>query len=294
MDKSVYGLGVYISNLFAHFYFIMKVLQRGNFKNEIKKTSEGNAVVLANGPSLKKELPLMKERYKDADFVVMNMFALSEYFLELKPKHYCFADPMFYHDYTPQLQQIKETFRILNEKVDWKMTIYAGFSAKNGTELFKAYSNITNKNITFITVKNTIYRGPEVFRNFYYTKNLSIPVIANVSILSVYVALMNGYKNIYVYGIDHDLCHNFYVNDDNQFCISFTHFYDKDNNLQEKLMPWIPTVKGESTKVARVMRDIHLQFASHDELEDLSHLLHAKIWNCTKPSLVDSYERRKH
>ena len=39
------------------FHFILEVVYNGNFNSKLKKSTVKTAVVLANGPSLKKELP---------------------------------------------------------------------------------------------------------------------------------------------------------------------------------------------------------------------------------------------
>jgi len=75
------------------FHFILEVVYNGNFNSKLKKSTVKTAVVLANGPSLKKELPKLThaDEFKNVDFIVLNYFANEAIFFQIKPKHYCFA-----------------------------------------------------------------------------------------------------------------------------------------------------------------------------------------------------------
>ena len=99
----------FIKNTIEFLYFLFNVIKNKNFKNNIKNNYSGTVAVLANGPSLKEVLPtiLTDKEFKEVDFVVLNFFAVEKTFFNIKPKHYCFADHMFF----------KETHRATRTKI---------------------------------------------------------------------------------------------------------------------------------------------------------------------------------
>ena len=75
----------------AHLLFQTK----GNLKNPLKKVYSGKVAMLANGPSMKNVLPrLTTDEFKNTDFIVLNFFGSMDIFTQIRPKHFCMADPM--------------------------------------------------------------------------------------------------------------------------------------------------------------------------------------------------------
>lgn len=52
--------------------------------------------ILANGPSLNDTLTRHKDILKETECVAVNMFAYTDFFIEIKPLWYVLADPAFF------------------------------------------------------------------------------------------------------------------------------------------------------------------------------------------------------
>lgn len=267
-------------------YFLILFLKYKSFKNHIKKEYSGTVAVLANGPSLKEVLPNIStdEEFKNVDFIVLNFFAFENIFFEVKPKHYCLADPMFFKA-THRLDNVLKLFKILDENVDWKMSIYI---PKHYIPDFKSFSKIKNKNISIVGVNNTPYYGFEKYRNFFYKKGLAIPIIGTVANLAIYVGINLGYNRLNLYGVDHTFFDSLCVNDNNEICNREAHFY---SNGKSVLMPIKRNDNDEIYKMSYYISSISVMFKSHDLLQNFAKYMNVNIENQTGCSLIDSYNR---
>jgi hypothetical protein len=245
--------------------------------------------VLANGPSLNEVIPYLavNDEFKNSDFIVMNFFAFDEAFFKIKPKHYCLADPVFMQsEYIVKKEQVLELFKILQEKVDWDLIVYMpGYALKNHL----SYSKLTNSFISYIPLNIVEYTGYEALRFFFYKNGLAAPTVQSVANMAIYVALNTGYSHINLYGVDHTYFDSLCVNDDNQLCNRTRHFYD---NSQEDLLKPIMRCDDMIYKISDYINDVSRIFRSHDILSAYAKFLHAKVLNCTKRSMIDSYERK--
>lgn len=286
MKKILKKVFCFFSDSISFLSFILEVIYNGNFISRLPKSSIKTAVVLANGPSLKKELPRLTKakEFKNVDYFVLNYFANEDVFFQIKPKHYCFADPMFFQ-YSHRQEEVKSLFKLLEEKIDWGINIYI---PSNLCKKFKDFSGFTNPNMKIVRINSTEFRGYEKFRNFFYKKGLSIPFIGSVVNLAIFVAINKRFKYINVYGVDHTFFDCIEVNNQNQLCIKQTHFYsDKD----AKSIPILRVDNGENLKISDHLFSVTKVFESHDYLYKYSKYLNIKITNYTKKSLIDSYDR---
>ncbi|NDV96118.1 hypothetical protein D0T84_14525 [Dysgonomonas sp. 521] len=276
----------FIKNSLNLIVFLIKLIFSGSFRNPIKKESLDTIAVLANGPSLKDVIPniLINEEFKNVDFVVLNFFAFDDIFFKIKPKYYCLADPMFFHE-NHRIKDVRKLFSILENKVNWNLSIFIPSPFYNK---FVSFSQLKNTNINIIKVNNLVYRGFPSLRNFFYKKGAAIPSINTVLILALYVSIQMGSKSIRLYGADHDLFKHVSVNDNNQLCSIDSHFYD------EKLTPLKPLRRNRDDKIWKIsdfLESMYLMFKSHDQLASFAIYSNIKIINCTKGSMIDSYER---
>ena len=56
------------------------------------------AVLLANGPSLKKDIQKVINEVDKSEIYVLNYFAVTKYFDEIKPENYVLTDRMFWNE----------------------------------------------------------------------------------------------------------------------------------------------------------------------------------------------------
>ena len=182
----------------------------------------------------------------------------------------------------------KKVLLILEEKVDWVMKLYI---PSHMYKQFIEYSGVKNKNILITRVNTTSYEGYDSLRHFFYKQGLAMPRIQTVANLSIFIALNCGYQKLELYGMEHTFFDSLCVNDENELCTKELHFYSGGD--ESVLKPIKRNDNDEIFKVADYLEAIMNMFKSHDLLAEYSKYLNSEILNCTKPSMIDSYERKK-
>lgn len=268
-------------------FFVIKLVLNGFAKNQILRKSNRSALILANGPSLSSVLPKITAAYKSGafdkfDIMVMNYFAFDPVFQQLKPSHYCLVDPMFYKD-THRRKEVRRLFDLF-EKVNWKMRIYILLP---NYKTFLNYSNLKNPNLEIIPINSLVYFGFERFRNFFYRKGWAVPNMINISVLAIYLGLIQGAKSTYVFGVDHNFFEGLAVGKDNVLVRKHGHFYESD----PKITPIFDNETGLKFTVAAFLQGNAQIFVSHGQLAQFAKSREQLILNCTENSLIDSYTR---
>lgn len=267
--------------------FLLTMLIRTNLKNPIVKRYSGTLTLLANGPSLKEVLPqLLTEKFKDTDFIVLNYFATSDIFTQIKPQHYCLADPMFFYP-NHREQEVRNLYSILNRDVDWEMNLYIPQSQQKA---FYGFANLKNPQIKVVPLNCVDYKGFECLRHYFYAWGLAMPPVNTVANMAIFIGINSGYKQINLYGVDHTFFDSLCINEKNELCNRDKHYYD---NGEATLKPIIRNDNSCVWKISDYIFAIGNMFKSHDLLAAYAHLKDVRIVNCTKISMIDSYEREK-
>lgn len=277
----------FIKDSLNFFVYIIILLRTDRLTNPLKKTNAGKTItLLANGPSLKKIIPQLftAPEFQNTDFVVVNYFANESVFWELKPQHYCLADPMFFKK-SHREKDALELYSKLNE-VNWNINLYIPENLKKN---FRQFSQLKNPYVQVIGINTVAYQGFEVFRNYFYKMGLAMPILYTVAHLGIYIGINSGYSRIRLYGVEHSFLESLCVNEKNQLCNRDRHFYDEGEiNLK-------PIIKNDSMdeiwKIADYLIAISNMFKGHEQLEAYAKFSFVKILNCTKGSYIDSYER---
>lgn len=269
--------------------FILRLCYRKSYANPFKRAYSGTVAVLANGPSLKEVLTRVETdvEFQNVDFIVLNYFAFEDVFFRIKPKHYCLADPMFFGDSHRKADAVR-LFSILQERVDWDLNIYV---PKSGLKSFRSFSKLTNPYLHIVALNTEEYAGYESLRFKFYKKGLSMPRIQTVANMAIFVGINSGYSRINLYGVEHTFLDSLCVNDKNQLCNKDKHFYDKE---EAQLKPIIKTdSQDEVWKIGDYLMAIAWMFKSHELLAAYAKYKNVRILNCTKGSMIDSYERTR-
>lgn len=278
--------------------FIIDIVRLPDFhfyKFPLKNKFNGKAYILANGPSLKKDLSEYDNSncFFDSNTFVVNMFALDSHFKKIKPMHYCLSDPMFYQDYKPKTEQIRKMYDILENEVDWEMYLYICFFTEKEYRKIISYSKITNPHIHFVKLNRKHCENLNSnWRNKLYSTGYFMPQDGTIANTAIYVALLEGYKNVEIYGCDHDMFRDFTVDENNRLCTYDSHFYDKEKPALKPFMNCL-TTDEKPFRVHEFFYIMSVMFKSHDLLQSFSEYLGAKILNCTPHSMIDSYPRKK-
>lgn len=259
--------------------FLLYLLRQHSFRNPIEKKFSGTLVVLANGPSLTTVLDRITtdEDFENVDFMAMNYMANTEKFWTIKPKHYCLTDPIFF---CPSGHEDESIAMYRNmEKVDWNMNIYI---PKYALKHFFSFSHLKNPYINVIALNTAPYLGFENFRNYFYKAGLSMPCSQTVAIQTIYVSIMLGYSLIKLYGVDHSYTVSLCVNDNNEVCRRYEHFYKSDDAELKPIGSDMVEFFSQGVKV----------FKGHKYLAAFAKYMNVCILNCTKGSFIDVYERK--
>lgn len=253
----------------------------------------GRINVLVNGPSLKDTFQAYDrgEVKLDQNSFMVNLSALDERFMKIKPMFYCLSDPIFYQDYEPKKEQVKKMYRIFNEQVDWDMNLYLCFGKEYEYDKFEKYANITNPHVTLVRMnRKYCSRLKPSLRHKLYKTGYFMPEDGTIANTAIYLSLLFGYKTIMLYGADHNMFLELAVNDQNQLCSLDSHFYDKE---KPKMKPFLNTCVdyGVPFRVHGFMYILYVMFNSHNLLRQFANYMGARIINCTPNSMIDSYER---
>lgn len=265
------------------YHYLKRWIKYGRCEYPYKPSSDNNSVrILATGPSLTKEIEDLRIKgllYHDPLFV-MNFFATTDLFVELKPTRYCLADPVYFKKETINDEKFNNLFRRIEESVSWDMRLYVpNVSIKIARRIFK------NPRITLIPISTLHFEGFESKRNLFYKRGIATPSFVNVLIMIEYICLNEGFKKIYLYGADHTFLNNLIVDDDNVLRVEDTHFYGSEKvyaAVHKDGTPW---------SVSEFVYDKYLTFVEHEVMRKYADYLGVEIINCTKCSWIDAYVR---
>lgn len=267
----------------------IKLLKVGNpyspyaYKQRCEKGKK--LAILANGPSLKDAIEKIEncKDFADVDFSVMNYFATERLFKIIKPKYYSLADPMFFKK-DSRYDNVMNLFKILNEEVDWPMTLYIPNSISYSK--FLEYSKLCNQYITIVPIWHVFSNSTTTVKNYFFKKGLSSPHFITVALLSIYTGINNGYKHIDLYGADMTFFDSLHVNEKNQLCYKYSHFYDNKTEYRR-----VTFDDAQPCKISYYIKGISRMFIGYDELADYAKYVGTTIINHSPISLLDCFPR---
>lgn len=289
-----------MKKIIKQLYLILKYFYGAKPWNFHKFPYEGKftnktAYVLVNGPSLKNTFELYDKGIIsiDSNSFMVNLSALDSHFNKIKPKHYCLSDPMFYQDYLPKKDAIRKMYDILEKEVTWDMNVYLCFQSDKECEKLINYSRVTNSHIHWVLMNRKHCSGLyKPFRHWLYKKGWFMPEDGTIANTAIYLALLEGYKEVRLYGADHNMFLEFCVNDNNELCSYDAHYYDK-GPAKMKVFKNTCITEDKAWRVHEYMYVLYVAFYSHDLLRQFADYLGARVINCTPGSMIDSYEREK-
>lgn len=277
IKKIIKSFVLFGGNILATVRWFLYAMREGDWHNYITiKLYEKPLCILANGPSLKKDIDDVAK--KDYDFCVVNDFYKSPYYKEIQPRYHVLADPLYFTNYS----EIEPILQI----ADWELYLYVPYYA------YKRYSflrKIENKCIHVLPYHLMSYGGFKSIEFFLYKKGLSMPRPQNVLVPAIFNGINAGYKDIIIYGADHSWTEGIRVNDLNQVCLADTHFYDQ---TKISLNPWRKATEGRAIyKMHEILRDLAKSFESYHRLKSYAEIQGCHIVNKTKGSYIDAFDR---
>ena len=246
-------------------------------------------IVLGNGPSLAAELRKDLVFFKENDTMCCNEFVHSDYYEVIKPKYYVFLDPAYFRktDVKTVNEEMAQTFKHLNEKTTWPLIIIMKVVGKDWN-FFMDLPKL-NKNINIVYFYNNSIVSPEKIKYYFYKKNRAMPMLYNVLGVSIFFGLNMGYKKIFLAGADHSWHNDLVVKNNNKLYWKNSHFWDQE---EADLTPiWVDSYQKKTFKTYEILTSLSYTFSGYFELEKYSKYLNSKIYNITKGSAIDAFEK---
>jgi len=276
----------FLFQLFFNCYTISRYVY--NFNTLKKQVKRKNCSILANGPSLDEMIKEQSNELFENDLFCVNSFVQHTEFLKLRPKYLVWLDPLYFKDdISKEIEKIiKNDFIIINEFVNWDLTIFvpATDSAQR-----KMNNYVSNKNVSFVFMKSVEYDGFNNLKKILYNFNLSSIHAQNVLVRCIFLAINLNYKKINILGADHNWIENLTVNEDNKVCIRDVHF----NNQENKVLPYF---KGNNNsdvfKLHEILFLYSKMFLGYHQLREYSDYKNTLIINLNKKSFIDAFEKK--
>ncbi len=257
----------------------------------IQRTCD-NFVIIGNGPSLNDSLKEQRNEIVGNDCIVVNQFCKTDYYTEIKPKHYLIADPAYFGDIDSSTSRLKDivlsfTESIVN-KTTWDINLIVPSFAE-GSEFLKAIKKNTFIHVFFYNTANVV--TPISLQKKYeaWDKNLISPPAQTCLNTCVWLGVFLRYKNIYMIGADTTWIEQLHVDQEtNEVYTIDSHFYG------EKKVTLYADVEGKiPQKLHDELNCISRALEQYWELKEYADYTGVKVYNASKYSLIDAFERKK-
>lgn len=265
------------SLMYLQEWFLIKIFRRNFTFKQILRVQPRKVKILGNGPSLK-----LVSNVVDSDYCCVNHSLMSELFFRIKPKYFVTVDPMFFSKYF--LKEEEYIHRLLN--IDWNLiwfVPYANYSFAKS--LVKS-----NKNITVKWHPSGINLSMKIssIRDVLFKYGMAAPPAQNVLVAAIYDLLMDGYKQIELYGVEHSWLNLLSVDKENRVCLKDVHFYD---NKEVQLKPWY-RIDGGIFDMPTLLSTLAVTFGAYHDLQRFSTYIGGiEIVNMTPNSFIDAFKR---
>ena len=261
-------------------------LQRNDFKILITK---GRAMILCNGPSLQLDIETILNRRTGADVYCVNAFALSEYFIKLKPDFYVFADPMYWIDDINEdmKKNRKDTISVLLE-ANWPITVICPMSGMSF--LTNAFSESPHIKIIGVNRNECQFKIHSV-QMFALKYGLITPNFINVAILALWWCIVKKIPNIELYGADFSAHLELKVDQNTGEASTGTkHFYEtnKTNAMKKHHLKY---TKGPRRKMHERFFQVWQSFYQMYLLSELSKSKNLSLVNFSSNTNLDTIKR---
>lgn len=235
---------------------------------------EDSLYILGNGSSL--DIFLNSGKSFPYNMMVVNHFASSPMFNQLRPRHYIIVDNNLC--IAPEKHNSKQREILIQQFLDvkWEMNLFLpGDSSK---DLIKKLQS--NEYLNLVLFNRTRVSGFHAITDYLYDLKLGMPIPQNVSNAAVFCGIASGFRNIYLYGAEHSWTKSFDVDPDtHRVFMNDGHFYEKDNLRY--------LAKGEYKEW---LLAIYLALKSHEELRRYADKKGVRIINKSEKSFVDAYD----
>lgn len=251
------------------------------YKDHTRPRKLGDKIlILGNGPSVNL-FDKHKDFFEKYDLLVVNFFPLkNQAFWTLKPRYLCLLDPwcvnpVAFLEKGYKMSNVKECIDLINiieERVDWPLTIVSYASSEF------PYSNA---NISYVKLSNARLNWVDLKINRkMFLNNWAIPNAQGVIVCALYFAIIFGFREIALLGVEQSYLKGLEVGIDNRMYNIFSHFYEKETVKYYMTQ----TYESEIAAVLEIFKGIHFA-ADIAESEDI------KVTNYTINSYIQYFSK---
>jgi hypothetical protein len=276
---------MFLSLLKLFYYNSINIFKKNNIRNlSIFKNKKDNIYILGNGPSINDHIDdLITESYKN-DLIVVNNFGSSKFYGTIKPAYYIILDPAYWSDEVlDEFKADRKLFKDISNKTNWNLKIIVPYVAyKKISSQFNGHKFISVYFYNHTIIPYDWYTNlvEKMYSNMFCT-----PRLQNVISASIFISITLGYKNVYLFGVDHSWLLDIIVDQENRVCWRENHFYNVAN--------YRPHIKsnGEIYKLHELLFDYGEVFKSYHILSKFAYSQKCNILNCTKNSFIDAFKK---
>lgn len=271
---------------------LFRILSKSKLNLKIPKAEnpEIPCYILGNGPSLHQDLDIENLDNLAQSLFVVNHFAISAYYEQIKPQSYVLADPSFFSkNVTEHIRnQVEDTFMELRTKTDWNVSLYVpNDSLALAQRVFKSNSYINIVGYNILGIKKGFKWFNILVHDMQWATFGAMNVVNVASLLAVYL----GNKEIYLCGVDHSWHLDFVVGKDNLVYQKDKHFYDKEE-AQLKTIHLDPN-HSNPYKMHELLRCSAEALENYHYINEYAKHKEVKIYNCCANSFIDAFERKR-
>lgn len=236
-------------------------------------------IILGNGPSLADAIKNDLSKLQSSPSLAVNFAANAEEFQMLAPRYYVLADPHFFNGVDdPNVKRLHEN---INCKVNWKMMLFVPSNFKNAT----TWLNNRNVDVEYFNPVGT--EGFKWLTDMAYRTGRGMPRPRNVMIPAIMIAILLGYKEIYLAGADHSWMKTISVDEQNRVISVQPHFYQDNDAERERV-----TTTYMNYRLHDIVHSFYVAFKAYHEIAAYATTHGIHIYNSTPESFIDAFERR--
>lgn len=264
-----------------------KVVLKSNYFIRTEKSADQSVIVLGNGPSLQVDILNNMEAFEKSELAVVNHFCHSEFFFQLKPRNYFLLDPAFFVDSNP-LEVVEKTNHILGNETDWEITFYIPYRSKKSrfVQQLRKQDQFKIQYVNYVPAKGG-FRG---VNHRLFNRDLATPQCQNVIIYTLFLQVRKGIKHIFLFGAENNWHMNVEVNKENYLVLRDFHLYKEKKEATEKVL-FLDKEKTQRTTMVDLLESSVKVFKGYFEIEAYARKQNVKIYNCSKNSVIDAFER---
>ena len=281
----------FFENIIQTLVSCLKILLLSKFNLPKFTNSQENASILGNGPSLNQSLTENLTFIQNTDIYCVNNFASASVYTTLKPQNYIMLDPAFfmYNPSNAARKDIEMTLTAILNQTTWEMRYFVPAKFRNSYIVSEIKKQ--KPNIQVLYFNYTIIKGFTFLKHWLFDKHLGMPQCQNILAATLYVALSQQYKKIFLFGADHSWHEEIRISEANELEMRQLHFYDNVSTTKHQAV--VDVRDNSKPKLHAQFLSLHKAFYAYEVLKKYANYKNIQVFNASKKSYIDTFERVK-